>query len=99
MIRLNKDNDIPIRFKPFHNCTGEKIIGEFFEVGVEKVGSANSIAIDDEEAIEGGLKTETIEFLIDTTGLEEEKTYSLVLRTAETGVIYVNQIFVNYGFN
>ncbi|MEC7753774.1 MAG: hypothetical protein VYB44_07075 [Bacteroidota bacterium] len=99
MIRLNKDNDILIKFKPIHNCVGEKIIGEFFEIGVKKVGDANSIPVENVGAIEGALKTDIIEFLIDTTALEEEKTYSIVLRTAETGVIYVNQIYVNYGFH
>jgi hypothetical protein len=98
MIRLNKTDDISIKFKPFHNCTGELIIGEFFDIGVDKVAQANSIPIDDELAITGALKTATIDFKIKTTELDEEKLYSLVLRTEETGVIHINQIYVNYGY-
>ena len=99
MIKANKDNDISINFKPRVDCLGEKIIGEFFEIGQASKGSANAIAIDAVGAIEGDLTTEQVTFIADTTSLDEQSFYSIVLRTEETGVIYVDKIYINNGYN
>ena len=99
MIRVNKQDQYSIKFRPKYNTLGEKIIGDFYDIGNSRIGSANAISIDQPEAVEGALVDTEISFPLDFSSLEEERVYGLVLRTAETGVIHKEQIYVNYGFN